>query len=144
MGAMKDYQLQKHWEEMGESSLAWARVNAVLRWLMREFRRRQPISGPTILITALLLNHQKSTALRSRKQQRGTLMTPGPETPRRRAVVWYRTGNGLIDCDHFFEELSELHGLIERGPSFYALEKIEVFYQLASDDTLTLEEPERL
>jgi hypothetical protein len=37
MGAMKDYQLQKHWEEMGESSLTWVQVKAVLRWLIREF-----------------------------------------------------------------------------------------------------------
>jgi hypothetical protein len=37
MGVMKDYYLQKHWEEWGESSLTWSQVKAVLRSLIREF-----------------------------------------------------------------------------------------------------------
>jgi hypothetical protein len=37
MGATQDYWRQKHWEEWGESSLTWAQIKAVLRWLMHEF-----------------------------------------------------------------------------------------------------------
>ena len=46
--------------------------------------------------------------------------------PRWRAVVHYRSENGLIDVEHWFEELEELHDIVERGPSFQAIEKIEI------------------
>jgi hypothetical protein len=59
-----------------------------------------------------------------------------------RAVIHYRSENGLIDVEHDFEELEELHGIVERGPSFCAVEKIEIFYMFA-DCVQTLEEAER-
>lgn len=44
------------------------------------------------------------------------------------AIVWYRSENGLIDVHHDFEELDDLHDLIERGPSWEALDRIEIKY----------------
>jgi hypothetical protein len=46
--------------------------------------------------------------------------------PRWFATVWYRTPEGLIDVQHAFEELDMLHDLIEHGPDWYAIEKIEI------------------
>lgn len=44
------------------------------------------------------------------------------------AVVWYLSDNGPIDVHHDFEELDELHDLIERGPTWEALDRIEIKY----------------
>jgi hypothetical protein len=38
-----------------------------------------------------------------------------------RAVVEYEHANGPVTLQHLFEELSELPGLIERGPDWSAL-----------------------
>jgi hypothetical protein len=71
-------------------------------------------------------------------------MEPGPDTPRWRAVVWYRSDNGPIECEHFIEELEDLQDLVERGPGFHTIDKIEIFYQLADpDDMVTIEEDAR-
>jgi len=40
-----------------------------------------------------------------------------------RAVIEYRTNNGVIDVEHFFEEIEELHDIIEHGPSWDAMVK---------------------
>lgn len=55
------------------------------------------------------------------------------------ATVWYRTeaGGGLVDVVHVFEELEELHDLIEQGPSFYAIERIEI--RITEPDDTTIE-----
>lgn len=42
------------------------------------------------------------------------------------ATVTYRTDNGPSDVDHHIEELEELHDLIERGPDWNAILKIEI------------------
>jgi hypothetical protein len=42
------------------------------------------------------------------------------------AVVHYRTDDGTIDVEHDVEELGELHDLIERGPHWDTIERIEV------------------
>lgn len=49
------------------------------------------------------------------------------ESPLRwKAVATYRTANGPVDVEHFFEELEELHDLIEAGPDWNALVDIRV------------------
>jgi hypothetical protein len=48
------------------------------------------------------------------------------EHPRWCAIVGYRTRNGLVDVDHLFEELHELHDLIERGPDWETIESITI------------------
>ena len=55
------------------------------------------------------------------------------------ATIEYRTDDGPLDVDHVFEELMELHHLVENGPHFGAIIKITITYQLG-DEALTLEE----
>jgi hypothetical protein len=59
------------------------------------------------------------------------------------AIVQYRTDNGPIDVPHGLHELDELRELIEKGPDFGAIAKIEIKYLLGDDD-LTIEQAERL
>ena len=48
-----------------------------------------------------------------------------------KAVVTYRlAGNAVRPVILYFDELEELHDLIERGPTFEAIEKIVITYQL--------------
>ena len=42
------------------------------------------------------------------------------------AVIYYRTDAGLIDVEHEMEELDELQEIVERGPDWYALDRIEI------------------
>src|SRR5208337_2247042 len=42
------------------------------------------------------------------------------------AVIWYRTDAGLIDVEHEMEELGELQEIVEHGPNWYALDRIEI------------------
>lgn len=58
--------------------------------------------------------------------------------PRWTATVWYRSIKGLIDVEHQFEELDMLHMLIERGPNFYAIDRIEIRL-LRNDMPITIE-----
>jgi hypothetical protein len=67
---------------------------------------------------------------------------PDPETPRWRAVIWYlaeKGENGLLPVEHLIEELEELHDLVERGPVFQCIEKIEIYYLLAGRNKMTIE-----
>ena len=43
-----------------------------------------------------------------------------------RAVVHYRTENGVLDVEHDLEELGELHDLVELGPHGDTIARIEV------------------
>lgn len=40
--------------------------------------------------------------------------------------VTYRTDAGQADVDHHIEELSEIHGLVERGPMWDCIEQITI------------------
>lgn len=51
-----------------------------------------------------------------------------------RAVIHYRTGLGSVDVEYFFEELDELADLVESGPDWNAIEKIEVFLHLSTGE----------
>jgi hypothetical protein len=42
------------------------------------------------------------------------------------ATAWYRTEAGLVDVEHQIDELEELQALIERGPDWHTLYRIEV------------------
>lgn len=52
-------------------------------------------------------------------------------------TVWYRTDAGLIDVDMDIDELVEVDHLIEAGPSFYAIDRIEI--RLAEPSKQTIE-----
>lgn len=60
--------------------------------------------------------------------------------PRWMATVYYRTDAGVIDVEHAFEELDMLHMLIERGPDFYTIDRIEIRHAANSQPTLTIEQ----
>ena len=64
--------------------------------------------------------------------------------PRWIAVARYRSSRkGEIVIEHRFEELHELHELIESGPSWLALKKIEIRYALPHA-AITVEEEKSL
>ena len=46
--------------------------------------------------------------------------------PRWAAKLTYRHDDGPRTSLIFFEELHELHGIVECGPSFYSIESIEI------------------
>lgn len=47
-----------------------------------------------------------------------------------RAVASYKADNGIVSFAHEFDELEELHDLIEAGPDWTTLDKIEVRYNM--------------
>jgi hypothetical protein len=55
-----------------------------------------------------------------------TAILDQPELPRWKAKVFYRSKVGLLEVDHQFEELAELHHIIEHGPNWYALDRIGI------------------
>lgn len=58
-------------------------------------------------------------------------------------VVWYRTDSGPVDVHHDLEELAELHDLIEAGPSWQAIDHIDIQYR-GLPEKLTIEETKNL
>ena len=58
--------------------------------------------------------------------------------PRWTATIWYRTDAGIVDVEHAFEELDMLHDLVECGPDFYTIDRIEIRATLPQQD-LTIE-----
>jgi hypothetical protein len=42
------------------------------------------------------------------------------------ATIYYRTDHGVADVIHEIEEIVDLHNLVERGPHWDTIEKIEV------------------
>lgn len=76
-------------------------------------------------------------------------MTEIIKLAQRRPVRWiatffYRTDAGIIDVDHGFEELDELHDLVERGPDWHTLDRIEVRLRDNQTPDLTIEAAEKL
>ena len=64
----------------------------------------------------------------------------GTDTVRWRAIVWYRTEGGLVDVEHFLEELEDLHDRVEAGPHFDTIENISIFrINHVDDERLTVE-----
>jgi hypothetical protein len=43
-----------------------------------------------------------------------------------RATVYYRADHGTVDVTHELEELADLHKLVERGPHWDSIERIEI------------------
>jgi hypothetical protein len=55
------------------------------------------------------------------------------------ATVKYRTDAGISEVDYQFEEMFELHNLIERGPDWNCIESIHIELnprRMAYDDTV--------
>ena len=61
-----------------------------------------------------------------------------------KAVVYYRTENGLVDITHDIAELGDLEALVERGPHWDAIDRIEITRTARSYETLTIEQAKEL
>ncbi len=55
-----------------------------------------------------------------------------------RATITYRTDSGPVEVPHDIEELHEIQALVERGPDWNCIERIEIVLQRANfpDDTV--------
>lgn len=60
-------------------------------------------------------------------------------TKRWLATITYRTDDGPVGVDHAIEEIEDLHDIVERGPNFYAIEKIEIVLARDIEPGLTVE-----
>lgn len=65
------------------------------------------------------------------------------EPPRWQAVVHYRSETGLVDVAHDIEEIADLHDLIERGPDWRAIDRIEFRLIRTDEPGLTIEQSAR-
>lgn len=55
------------------------------------------------------------------------------------ATIYYRTDDSFIDVEHDFEEIEDLHDIVERGPDWNTIDKIVVTLADKTDASLTLE-----
>ncbi len=68
-----------------------------------------------------------------------SLSNESRSTPRWTAVVWYHTEQGLLSVVHDFMELEDLQNLMERGPDWHSLKKIEITHNAEGRAILTVE-----
>jgi hypothetical protein len=59
------------------------------------------------------------------------------------ATIHYRSELGVLDVGHAIEELEELHDLVEAGPDWNTIEKIELKLIRNLDPGLTIEQAEK-
>lgn len=59
--------------------------------------------------------------------------------PRWKAICLYRSAAGPVDVEHHFDEVEDLHDLIERGPHWDTLIKCTVTLNRPIEVGLTLE-----
>jgi uncharacterized protein YllA (UPF0747 family) len=60
------------------------------------------------------------------------------------ATIFYRSDAGLVDVDHDFEEIEELHSIVERGPDWHTIDRIEVRLVRSIIGKITLEQAAKL
>lgn len=61
-----------------------------------------------------------------------------------KAVILYRTDNGLIEKTHYMEEMYDLHDIVEQGAHWDCVDEIIVTRYNPCFVGLTLEEAEKL
>lgn len=68
--------------------------------------------------------------------------TPLGASPKRwQATIWYRSDSGPLDVTFDIEELEEVHDLVEHGPLWDTIERIEITLQRpALDAQITVEQ----
>lgn len=64
--------------------------------------------------------------------------------PRWHAAIHYRAEAGVVDVEHDFEEIKELHDIVERGPDWNTIDQIVVTLARRSSKAMTLEEAKEL
>ena len=52
------------------------------------------------------------------------------------ATIYYRTEHGTIDVEHRFDEIEELQIIVERGPSWYAIDRLEIRTTVQTGQTI--------
>ena len=62
------------------------------------------------------------------------------DEPRWRATVHYRTEAGPVDVDHHIEELADLQELVEQGPDWNTIERIEIVLMRVSTPSMKVED----
>ena len=55
-------------------------------------------------------------------------------------TIVYRGDLGLIDVEHHVEEIADVHDMIERGPDWNCLERVEIKLNPKRADNCTYEE----
>jgi hypothetical protein len=66
-------------------------------------------------------------------------------TIRWRAIIYYRTAHGIIDVMHEVSEISDVHELVEKGPHWDTVVKIEIIrINHVTGADLTVEQAEKL
>lgn len=60
------------------------------------------------------------------------------------ATIHYRTEAGICDVTHDIIEIEELHDLVEMGPHWDAIDRIEIVRADGREQGLTIEQAERL
>jgi len=68
-----------------------------------------------------------------------TLAEQSVSDPRWKADVYYRSDDGDLIVTHDIEEILDLHMLIERGPDWNTIIKIEITLARKIDAVLTVE-----
>ena len=56
------------------------------------------------------------------------------------ATIYYRSETGGVDVEHDFEELEDLHDIVERGPDWHTIDKVVVTLARPACAPMTLEE----
>ncbi|MDH7973728.1 hypothetical protein QH494_16165 [Sphingomonas sp. AR_OL41] len=73
-----------------------------------------------------------------------TLDRPRTTLVRWIATVHYRTAGGLVDVQHDLEEIEELQNLVEQGPHWDTIERIDIVRADGCERQLTVEEAAQL
>lgn len=60
------------------------------------------------------------------------------------ATVHYRTETGLVDVVHYLSELYELQDLVENGPHWDTIDKIDIIRADNRENELTIEQALKL
>jgi hypothetical protein len=60
-----------------------------------------------------------------------------------KATIYYRTATGTVDITHDFDEIADLHDLVERGPHWDTIERIVILRADPAQPYLTVEEAAR-
>ena len=76
-----------------------------------------------------------------------TIEKPEATTARWKATIYYRSeAAGLVDVEHGIEEIADLHDIVERGPNWHTIERIEIvldrYVEAVAD--LTIEQADTL
>ncbi len=56
------------------------------------------------------------------------------------ATIYFNSDAGCIDVEHDFEELEELHDIVERGPDWNTIDRIVVTLARKTAEKLTVEQ----